>query len=257
VPSFRNPGVLGIDDATLRAPGTLARAPSSRPGILGYDLPPLARANAQPLAARPTADAKPVDTAKRLAQQRAIAVLPSKSADFSFQGSVYRVIHSTELRLIERAERYQVLLRDEARNLIPKLMQSLAVSAAHRAAFQAVLEHLVDPARGPSVGGLLLLRAAPTLYVKPASAAPAVTPSQLKALQDQSEDTKTHWISIQLVDKAGHPVAGEPYVIATADNTEHSGTTDESGIAHLDAIVAGQCKIRLPKRDQDAWSKSG
>jgi hypothetical protein len=266
VASFRKPGPLGMDGATLPASGTLARFPPSPPATIGIDPATFYRsAIGGRFAIGTGAGSSSTDASvqragfdtqaepRRVAQNKAIGALPAKSDDFNFQGRIYRVIRGSDWSQLGHSERYQILPRDEARSLIQAMILKLAVSMAHRTAFQSVLELLGDPNRGPSESGLLLLRAAPTLYVKPPASAAAVTPSQLQALREQSQDTKTHWISIQLVDEAGNPVAGEPYVITTPDSVDVTGSTDESGCARVEGISAGQCQVRFPNRDQDAW----
>jgi hypothetical protein len=265
VASFRQPGPLGIDAAALPENGTLARIRSWPPGTIGRDAPGFrggavrgrlahgkttGTGSADAAAERARVERTAADP-RRLAQDEAIGALPNKSDDFNFQGRIYRVVRDTDWRQLADSDRYQLIPREEARSTIKAMMLNLAVSMAHRAAFQAVLELIGDPNRGPSQSGLVLLRVVPTLLVKTAKAA-AITPSQLKALQEKSQ--KTQWISIQLVDDAGNLVTGEPYVITTPDNVEYSGTTDESGIGLLDGIIAGQCKICFPNRDRDAWS---
>jgi type VI secretion system secreted protein VgrG len=65
---------------------------------------------------------------------------------------------------------------------------------------------------------------------------------------------KKHWIEIELVDEANHPIPGEPYRITLPDGTTlASGTLDEKGWARVDGIDPGTCKVTFPRLHKDAW----
>ena len=68
---------------------------------------------------------------------------------------------------------------------------------------------------------------------------------------------KPSWIEIQLVGEDKAPIPGEPYAITLPDGeTIAEGTLDDKGLARLEGIEPGTCKITFPKRDQDAWKKA-
>jgi type VI secretion system secreted protein VgrG len=71
-----------------------------------------------------------------------------------------------------------------------------------------------------------------------------------------SEDNapKKSWIEIELRDKAGKPVPGEPYRITLPDGTTlATGTLDHNGWARVDGIDPGTCKVTFPNLDKPTW----
>jgi hypothetical protein len=72
----------------------------------------------------------------------------------------------------------------------------------------------------------------------------------------QDREKKTAWIEIELVGEDGEPIAGEAYRITLADGTVASGSLDEKGLARLEGIEPGTCKITFPNLDQEAWVKA-
>jgi hypothetical protein len=69
-----------------------------------------------------------------------------------------------------------------------------------------------------------------------------------------SEDSKKHWIEIELIDEENEPVPGEEYCITDPDGIERRGFLNSKGFAREDGIEnPGNCKITFPKLDKDAW----
>ena len=64
---------------------------------------------------------------------------------------------------------------------------------------------------------------------------------------------KKHWIEIQLLGEDNEGIADEDYLIVTPDNQEFRGKTDAQGLARLDGIEGGMCKICFTNLDQEAW----
>lgn len=70
----------------------------------------------------------------------------------------------------------------------------------------------------------------------------------------EENKTKTQWIEIKLVDQQGKPVAGEPYRVTLPDGTTVAdGTTDAQGMARVENLDPGNCKVTFPNIDKDAW----
>lgn len=61
------------------------------------------------------------------------------------------------------------------------------------------------------------------------------------------------WIEIRLIDMEGNPVPQKKYQITTPDGNVVSGALDSDGLARVDNIPPGTCKITFPELDQDAW----
>ena len=70
-----------------------------------------------------------------------------------------------------------------------------------------------------------------------------------------STAAKKTWIEIQLLDAEGAPVPNEPYRIEAPDGTASEGSTDSNGVARVEGIDPGTCKISFTALDQQAWSK--
>lgn len=72
----------------------------------------------------------------------------------------------------------------------------------------------------------------------------------------EEREKKKSWIEIEMVDEEGQPVVGERYKITLPDGeTVAEGTLDSTGLARVDGIEPGTCKITFPQLDQDAWEK--
>ena len=64
------------------------------------------------------------------------------------------------------------------------------------------------------------------------------------------------WIEIALVDQAGDPVKHARYRVEGPDGTPYEGWTDGDGIARVDGLKEGTCKISLPDLDAASWKKA-
>jgi type VI secretion system secreted protein VgrG len=72
----------------------------------------------------------------------------------------------------------------------------------------------------------------------------------------EEKATKKSWIEIEMVDEEDQPVSGEAYRITLADGSVAEGTLDEKGIARLDDIEPGTCKITFANLDAEAWQRA-
>jgi hypothetical protein len=57
------------------------------------------------------------------------------------------------------------------------------------------------------------------------------------------------WVEIELVDEAGAPVAGEPYLVLEGDRPVARGKLDAEGRARVESISPGTCRVLFPARD--------
>lgn len=71
--------------------------------------------------------------------------------------------------------------------------------------------------------------------------------------------TGVHWISIELVDEANQPVAGEPFVLTLPPGErthEIRNSLDARGMYKVEGLrQAGACEIRFPELDLAAWER--
>lgn len=66
-------------------------------------------------------------------------------------------------------------------------------------------------------------------------------------------EEKTTWIEIELLDPAGEPVPHEPWEMVLADGTTRKGILGANGVARLDGIIPGSCKVTFPGFDGREW----
>jgi len=246
--SQRTPGPLGLQPTSLilnRGTLQLTAIPSPGPIRTVAGVGASAEKSAS-VAAHPETE-QPADTPAR-PEDRVLAMLPNRRRNFVFAGSTLRLVRTGELRALQREADYQVVRTDEAKAILEKLAETPATSNSEKAALQEAASML--PARGiTSESKLLLLRAMRARGGAPSVSGPAMTPSQVarKIREEQ------HWIEIQLVDDDGDGISGIDYLIVTPDNQKHSGVTGADGVARLDNIPPGQCKISFPQLDKEAW----
>jgi hypothetical protein len=180
-----------------------------------------------------------------------IAALPGRSEDFAFEGGTYRFAYRAAWAAGGLRYRYDVVPLQQGLNLLGKMAVVSSIPKPQREALAAAARVLQDNRADTTAFGVLLLRlaAAPAATV---ARGPTVTPSQLR----QTEEPKTYWIEIQLLDDQREPIADEPYLIVAPDNQEYPGVTDSDGLARIDGLLApGECKISFPSRDKDHWDR--
>jgi len=68
---------------------------------------------------------------------------------------------------------------------------------------------------------------------------------------DDNKD-KTHWIEILLVDDQDQPVPGESISVQCPDGSVANCSTDDQGLARVDYLDPGSCKITFINLDKDA-----
>lgn len=91
------------------------------------------------------------------------------------------------------------------------------------------------------------------------SPAPAGSPvaacGEPTAAEQNITPTKTHWISIKLVDEFGKGVPYEDFQITLPDGTVVEGSLDKRGLAKITGLDSGTCKVTFPNLDESAWKK--
>jgi hypothetical protein len=75
--------------------------------------------------------------------------------------------------------------------------------------------------------------------------------------RNQLPDGGKSWIAIRLVDVSGAPVAGRGYELIERDGTVHRGTVSEEGVARVDGITVGLCRIRLVDLNEAEVRRTG
>jgi hypothetical protein len=93
----------------------------------------------------------------------------------------------------------------------------------------------------------------PTKYTFTKIKAPEFKP--LSHEEAEQKQVKLSWIEIELLDKAGAPVAGAYYEICMKDDTVASGTLDEKGRARVEGIEEGTCGVSFPQYAPSSWKK--
>lgn len=85
--------------------------------------------------------------------------------------------------------------------------------------------------------------AAPEAPSKPVERAPEVA-------------ARTAWLSIELVDEEGQPVAGARYIVSRGEAIIREGTLDSQGQARIEELEAGMYSLTFPDFDTGDWGIS-
>jgi hypothetical protein len=142
---------------------------------------------------------------------------------------------------------------DDAR--VADLLARELVSGEVRVARRPLPAPSAFPVGGPPAGAAgqptareweALARAARPLPA-PRPAPPPAEPAAEPAPPD------TDWIEVRLVGEDGSPIAGERWRVTLPDGSRREGVTDRDGLARLEGIPSGSCKVTFPELDRDAW----
>jgi len=61
------------------------------------------------------------------------------------------------------------------------------------------------------------------------------------------------WIELELVGDDDGPIADEVYRIVAPGGGVFSGKTDADGVARVEGLAAGECRVSFPDLDEEAW----
>ena len=84
-----------------------------------------------------------------------------------------------------------------------------------------------------------------------------VQPCSTDAPPTIASTDKKHWIEIALVDEHGAPAAGHPYKIRLPNGKVLTGSLDSRGLARIEGIDPGTCRVAFPDLDRRAWDRAG
>jgi len=73
---------------------------------------------------------------------------------------------------------------------------------------------------------------------------------------EEEKAKKTSWIEIELVGEDDKPIPGEAYRVTLPDDSVATGSLDQHGLARIEGIEPGTCKITFPDLDKEAWEKA-
>lgn len=68
------------------------------------------------------------------------------------------------------------------------------------------------------------------------------------------EGPRRDWIEVVLLDETDAPVVGARCLVTLPNGSQLSYRTDRRGVVRVDNIPVGQCQVRFPDLDQDAWA---
>lgn len=81
---------------------------------------------------------------------------------------------------------------------------------------------------------------------------PSVPPVQKPFEPDEIIDN-VDWIEILVADEDDEPVVGVAYELELPDGSVRRGRTNRYGIARVEPIPSGNCKLTLVELDESAW----
>lgn len=80
---------------------------------------------------------------------------------------------------------------------------------------------------------------------------------EIKLLGDGSpslaSSVKREWVEIALLGEDDEPLGGVDYELELTDGTVRKGTLGDDGVVRAGGLGEGECKIRFPELDQEAW----
>jgi uncharacterized Zn-binding protein involved in type VI secretion len=74
-----------------------------------------------------------------------------------------------------------------------------------------------------------------------------------RAIPERPPATGTDWIELEVVDRAGRPVPYRRCRITAPDGAVHHAWSNAEGIARVEGLPSGQCRVELTELDREAW----
>lgn len=190
--------------------------------------------------------------ASEIDADRVLRVLRALNEGFEFESRYLRLVKARDQGVPPANRRIEVLATDDAAGILGRFEASGKVSEQEHSALVQAISLLPEPGVEPGPGNLQLVwlaplgRPEPRPAPKPAPAPPAPGRRVPPVVRE------THWIEIELVDDQGAPVPGAQYLIVAPDRGRYTGVTDQRGIARVDGIVSGECRVTFTRLDRSA-----
>lgn len=71
--------------------------------------------------------------------------------------------------------------------------------------------------------------------------------------EGKKDPEKRGWIEVCLLDMSGKPVCGEEVEVVDPEDAAHYTSTNDKGVARVEGIAEGSCKVTFPRLDGEAW----
>ncbi len=157
-------------------------------------------------------------------------------------GVRYRVVTAYELGRLRDRDDFQIVRKVEAMMILERAAE-LPAFATLRDALKAAHAELADDWRPPQQprGTILLRQRSVVARHTGTDREPAITPASLKKIRDEG------WIEIEFVDAGMEPVSDTTFEIVLPDGDTKTASTGKSGVARLEGVKPGECRVRFPK----------
>lgn len=180
-------------------------------------------------------------------------IATNAGSTLAYGGRRYRLVADADLSKVPNRNSYETTSHNEAAAVLEGLAKQSGTTRELAGLLDEARANLAADWRPPRLPeGLVLLRRTRIEQALAPSSEPALTPSQLAQLYKP-----TGVVEIELVDTTGNPVPGEAWEVLLPDGSTRSGTLDEDGMAVVTSIPEGNCQVRFPQLDPDAWSPLG
>jgi hypothetical protein len=136
---------------------------------------------------------------------------------------------------------------DQVKAALPALVAAFEVERAY-ARSPRMMTDLIRQIRS---GDLVALRKQRRRVVQELEGVEVLGPMSEKAPEEELT-----WVSIELLDQDGAPMAFERFVVIAGNGVTREGRLDVRGRAKVDGLVPGDCKVTFPALDAREWSEA-